>query len=100
MNDLLPKILRLIKAAEYQLKKLILLIIIGASSIAHSADTCYPPEVVAGKILQGKNVTFSVIEVQGCWIKAVICSGNKCKNNEAYWVHASKVELFKAEIIE
>ncbi len=80
--------------------KIFLLILLGVSSISFSADTCFPPEVVAGKTLEGKNVTFNVLEVHGCWIKAIVCSRGNCKDNEAYWVHASEVEVFKAEVLE
>lgn len=56
---------------------------------------CFPDVVKAGVTLEGDNVKFKVLEVKACWVKAVICSRGHCRA-EAYWLHASKIELFKA----
>ena len=56
---------------------------------------CFPDMVKAGVTLEGDNVTFEVLDVKACWVKAVVCSRGHCRA-EAYWLHASKIELFKA----
>jgi len=69
---------------------------VGLSGIAYSND-CFPPEVVPGRVLEGRQVTFLVKDVNKCWVKAVICTTpEKCRATP-YWVHASTVEAFKAD---
>lgn len=80
------------KALMPSLALMVLLALVTTPAV--SSD-CFPDMVKAGVTLEGDNVTFEVLDVKACWVKAVVCSRGHCRA-EAYWLHASKIELFKA----
>ena len=75
-----------------------LVLSLGMVSLSSASD-CFPPDVRAGVTLEGDNVTFEIVDVEACWVKAVVCSKGHCRP-DYYWLHASKIELFKGGKIE
>ena len=59
---------------------------------------CFPPMVRAGVTLVGENVTFEIVDVHACWIKARVCSRGDCRPNY-HWVHATRMETFRGGLI-